>query len=870
MFTRRDTPETPLTTAEIADALDCTTGTAASNLETLAERGELQSKAVGSDGRVWWRPSRFTRTERTNTGAALEHTQFHELVEAVTDYAIFVLDADGVVQTWNDGAKQIKGYDEGEIAGEHFSTFYTDADREAGIPERNLDEAERNGRVEDEGWRVRRDGARFWANVTITALYDDDDELQGFMKVTRDMTERHEYEQRLREQKERFETLVREVKDYAIFLLDADGVVQTWNEGARQLKGYDEDEIVGEHFSTFYTDADREAGRPERNLAAAAEEGRTEDEGERVRKDGARFWANVTITALYDDEGDVRGFAKVTRDMTERHEYEQRLREQRDELDELDQINAVIRDIDQALVAATSREEIEQAVCDRLAASSTYSAAWTAEYTDGYTDITPRAWAGISENYLDAIRTADDAEDMEKGVGTTALETGTVQPVQRLGSDPEGEPWRETSVAEGYGSAVTVPLAHDGVEYGVLTVYAETRSAFDERKVAVLGELGETVSHAIAAIRRKEREQTLTALQESTHELLQTGTPEGVSDIIAEMLTRDIALDDAAVYGFDDSEGVLEPISSSVRSGGELEELSPIPAGSGSPVWTAFAEGETRLVASGVAATDPDDYRSMAVSLGDHGTLVVGAADNETFDGKMQRLVELVAATTEAALERTDRERRLQRQNDRLDSFASMLAHELRNPVTIGQIYGQQLPEEAAPDAVDYVTEAFDRIERMIDIMLVLTRGRKAVGERTPTSLDDVARGVWDDIGAPDATLDVELERTIRTDETYVRHLFRNLLENAVEHGGSDVAVTVGELPTGFYVADDGEGISPDDRRKVFEEGYTTAAEQGGTGLGLAFVAELVDVYDWDCRVTESEAGGARFEFTNVHDDSHN
>ncbi|NHN58862.1 MULTISPECIES: MEDS domain-containing protein [Halorussus] len=232
----------------------------------------------------------------------------------------------------------------------------------------------------------------------------------------------------------------------------------------------------------------------------------------------------------------------------------------------------------------------------------------------------------------------------------------------------------------------------------------------------------------------------------------------------------------------------------------------------------------------------------------------------------------------------TDRHKaRLESKNDRLESFANMLAHELRNPVTIGEIYSRQLPDNADDEAVDYVTDAFDRIEDMIDVMLVLTKGREAVDECEPVDLAEAAREAWDGIDAPDASLAVSVDRTIRADETYVRHLFRNLFENAVEHGltsprsgaregavehgGSDVSVTVGTLPTGFYVADDGLGISAGDRDVVFEVGFTTASANGGTGLGLAFVGELADVYGWDVAVTESEAGGARFEFRNVERD---
>ena len=233
-------------------------------------------------------------------------------------------------------------------------------------------------------------------------------------------------------------------------------------------------------------------------------------------------------------------------------------------------------------------------------------------------------------------------------------------------------------------------------------------------------------------------------------------------------------------------------------------------------------------------------------------------------------------------LETDRREAQLESKNDRLESFASMLAHELRNPVTIGEIYSQQLPDDADSEAVDYVTDAFDRIEAMIDVMLVLTKGREAVDECAPVDLAAAAREAWAEVDAPDASLDLDVDRTIHADETYVRHLFRNLFENAVEHGstsnrpadddavehgGSDVAVALGDTPTGFYVADDGVGIPAEDRDAVFEAGFTTASDNGGTGLGLAFVGALADVYDWNVAVTESEAGGARFEFRDVERD---
>ncbi|ETK37046.1 PAS domain-containing sensor histidine kinase [Microbispora sp. ATCC PTA-5024] len=249
------------------------------------------------------------------------------LVDQVVDYAIFMVDPTGRVVSWNAGAERIKGYAAEEIIGRHFSAFYLPEDRAAGRPDRELEIAVAQGRVEDEGWRVRKDGTRFWANSVITALFDEDGTLRGFGEVVRDATERRMAEQALRESEERFRLLVHGVLDYAIFMLDPTGRVVSWNAGAERIKGYAADEIIGRHFSVFYPPEDKAAGKPNRELRTAAAEGRLEDEGWRVRKDGTRFWANVVITALFDEDGTLRGFGKVTRDMTERRTVERALDE---------------------------------------------------------------------------------------------------------------------------------------------------------------------------------------------------------------------------------------------------------------------------------------------------------------------------------------------------------------------------------------------------------------------------------------------------------------------------------------------------------------------------------------------------------------
>jgi PAS domain S-box-containing protein len=240
------------------------------------------------------------------------------LVEQARDYALFVLDSDGRILTWNAGAQRIKGYAPEEIIGRHFSTFYPHEAVASGWPAHELKVAAAEGRFEDEGWRVRKDGSRFWASVVITALRDDDGKLAGFSKITRDLTDRRLHEEALRQSEERFRLLVEGVVDYAIYMLDPEGVVTSWNAGAQRIKGYAREEIIGKHFSRFYPPGDVESGKPWEELAIARRVGRTEDEGWRVRKDGTRFWARTVLSALHDAQGHLRGFAKVTQDLTTR------------------------------------------------------------------------------------------------------------------------------------------------------------------------------------------------------------------------------------------------------------------------------------------------------------------------------------------------------------------------------------------------------------------------------------------------------------------------------------------------------------------------------------------------------------------------
>jgi PAS domain S-box-containing protein len=245
------------------------------------------------------------------------------LIGSLRDYAVFMLDPDGHVLTWNAGAERAKGYRAEEIIGQHLSRFYLPEDRAQGRPQYLLQRALREGRVEDEGLRVRKDGTTFWADVIITPVRDAGGALVGFAKVTRDLTERKQAEDQLRESEERLRLLVDGVRDHALYMLDPEGRVKTWNPGAERIKGYRPQEILGQSFSRFYTPEAQAQGRPATALRRAREEGRYEEEGWRMRKDGTRFWAGVVLSPVYGPGGALVGYGKVTRDLTERRAAEE-------------------------------------------------------------------------------------------------------------------------------------------------------------------------------------------------------------------------------------------------------------------------------------------------------------------------------------------------------------------------------------------------------------------------------------------------------------------------------------------------------------------------------------------------------------------
>lgn len=423
------------------------------------------------------------------------------LLDAVPE-VVYAFSADGELFWWNDRMRQVTGYTDEELRGKSPLELVPPSDHD---PIQNaVNRILKEGETEvQESHLITKDGRRIPHEFTGAPVFDDDGEIVAIVGIGRDISLRLQAERAAEDQRERFRLLVNEVEDYAIFMLDPDGHVLSWNSGAAKIKGYERDEILGEHFSTFYTQNDADRGVPDNLLTQARKDGRVTDEGWRVRKDGSRFWASIVLTALRNEDGELRGYAKITRDVTERKERERELARQRDELEALDRINTVIRDIDQALVAATSRDDVHQAVASRLASSETYACAWVGEHRTATRRLAPVAGEGIEEETLHEI--AGTIADIETTPtpSARAIRTGEIQIIQNIETDPNVDDWRDLALAIGLKAAAAIPIVYDELVYGVTMVYTDTAFSFDDREKQVLQELGRTIGHAINALERK-------------------------------------------------------------------------------------------------------------------------------------------------------------------------------------------------------------------------------------------------------------------------------------------------------------------------------------------------------------------------------
>ncbi|AZH24696.1 PAS domain S-box protein [Haloplanus aerogenes] len=772
---------------------------------------------------------------------------------------IALLDEDGYFHYVNQAYADITGYDRTTLVGSHWELLYPDAHVDR-VYDEILPTVPEEGRWSGQTVYERADGERILTNHALA--YTDDGTI---ICLVQDLSNDQREIQALRRDRQRLALLVDTVEEYAAVTLDDSGCVTGWNDGAEALFGYAEGEILGDHVSTFYTETDREDGRPATLLREAREAGEIEDDGTYVRKDGSRVRAHTTLTAVDDHHG----FAGIIRDRAASAEESDHPIDDPVLEDALDALGDVFYVLNPDGTVVYVNEPT----------------------VTGFSEEEEIKWKKPHELFDPA-----DHEAVEEGIRQT-LDTGSDERELRLRT--------EDGTRRTYEFCSWALTDANGEPYRIVGI-------------------GRDVSD------RKDRERALNELHRTTRELMRADSVGEIATLTVEALADILTLTHAAVHRYDPREETLVPVAWT----SEIEDVigEPPALGPGSLAWETFQNDDGRryddLHAVDGLHNESTSIRSECiVPLGEHGVILVASTEPEAFDENDYRLVQLLCENVTAAIERVahetmlrQREAELERENERLDEFASLVSHDLRNPLNVASGHLELAHETCDSPHIDSAAQALGRMETLIDDVLALAREGQAVDETEPVALSRVVERCWANVETAGADYRLVDDLTIMADESRLAQVFENLFRNSVEHGSTaprsntrgdsvehgstdseghgpsgsrppaddsrtqsgdsvehgpradtdtdTLTVTVGTLsgpdgePRGFYVEDDGTGIAPAERERVFEAGYSTG--DSGTGFGLRIVKDIVEAHGWDIECSAGETGGARFEITGV------
>jgi PAS domain S-box-containing protein len=791
----------------------------------------------------------------------------------LADCAIFMLDIDGRVVTWNLGAERVHGYRTAEIIGEHFSEFFPPEDVASGKPERELAIAKEHGGFEDDSWRVRKDGSRFWANVVITALRDDHGLLRGFAKVTRDLSASKDEQERLHQAEQRFHHLVDAITDYAVFMLDGNGRVATWNLGAEKIKGYSAHDVIGQHFSIFYTPEDRADRKPERVLQTVRGEGRFEDEGWRVRKGGSRFWANVIVTGLRDKDGHLIGFAKITRDLTVRREAEnneRRLSKEQAARELAEEAEQRIRVSEERYRAVSRRlEVILEGVADGIMVQERSGrllfANTAAARVCGFHSVAELTQASGKEVFARfRILDEDDAPfDIDNLPGRRALRGEQPPPtLLRVRERSSGREWWSLVRA-------TAVLGSDGRPELAINIFHDvTAQRRHEQQTKWLADATAALGLSL------DREKTLSKLA--------SALVPGLGDWCSIHLLDGGELQNLAVAHIDPTK---------VAAARLYREKYPSAPNEARGIWNVIRGGRSEvyndiseelltrsaqspehlevLRAVGMKAVVVAPIRIRGDVVG--AISIVSAESDRRYDESDVALVEELGRRVGLAVENAqlykaaqDAATRAEEASRVKDEFLATVSHELRTPLNAIVGWSTLLKERVQDPGISKPIDVIYRnaqsqvkiIEDILDLSRVIT-GKLSL-EPKPTDLVAIARDTLEVVRPSAIAKEVTLEFRppvecclLVADPERIRQVIWNLLSNAVKFtgGGGKVQLCVSQDGPNIVltVRDTGKGIEPTFLPFVFERfrqaDSSKARRAGGLGLGLSLVRHIVELH---------------------------
>jgi PAS domain S-box-containing protein len=798
--------------------------------------------------------------------AALSHSQvqIHAMVESVRDYAFNLLDAQGRILTWNEGARRIHGLSSVEALGRNFAIFFLPADIAQGEPERLLAEATRDGHSHSAGWQAGAHGESIWAKVDLTAMRDASGQLTGFTRVLHDMTEHKQAEDAQREgnralleSEERFRLLVEHVADYAIYMLDPEGRVVTWNIGAERAKGFKAEEVMGRSFSIFFPPEDAATGAPDKELAAARCDGRFETETWRQRKDGTKFWALETLTAIHGRDGELRGFAAVTRDMTKQKEAKDALLEGNRALLESEERFRLL--VDQVSDYAIYMLDLEGRVVT-----------WNigAERTKGF-----KAEEVMGLTYS-IFFTPEDA-----AAGLPAKELAAAAREGRY----ETEAWRQRKDGTKFWALVSLTAIRG--RDGELRGYAKVIRDMTKQKVAAEGLLSLNAQLERYRIFVENVDEYAIYTIDAQGLITSWGTgAQKVSGVAAEqVLGRHYSLffpPAAVLAGVPDRQ-----LAEAARLGRYMTDA-----------WMVTPDGG-RKWSSGVVNAVRDDDGELTGFIRVARDMTKQKLLEESLAQLHVDLEDRVAERTRQ-LEETNIE--LHRKNREVEAFVYIVSHDLRGPLVNVQGFARELEqscaslktiladcelptktataigeilEEDIPGALKFISASSSKFERLIDSLLGLSRYGRQVYQIVEVDAQEL---VEDAVASMrhhivEAGADIEIGRlpSVRADATALGQVFSNLIGNAMKYREPrrPLRIEVGGKVEGemvhYWVRDNGLGIPETGKSRLFQVFQRLHPQQAaGEGMGLAIAHRIVERHGGKIWAESSDGEGTVFHFS--------
>lgn len=607
--------------------------------------------------------------------------------ELLGDVGVWEVNLDAGDVFWSDGVRRIRGVgDDLDPSTDDVLSFYHPDDRER-VSDLVVECQETGEQFSTEARIITPDDETRWVHLQGEPI--DTANSRNVRGYIQDITEQIEREQQLQSERDLLEQVL-DLSPVGIVTINRSGTIVQANEQAASILGHQVADLVGSDYMLDQIRVCNSDGEelardqyPAYRILEDSEERHTE-ELIIERPDGGQRFISVDGVPLYDD-GEIERVILTFDDVTDSVERESRLTEQRNELAQLDHINRIIRGVDQALLGATSREEIMQAVCERLSESNRYRFALALESIGD--QLEPTTWEGPADEFVERTFPVEDPT-AESCPAMKAVQADEVVVIQDIANPEEIDQavWDESALEAGVRSVVALPISYEDQMYGIISIYAPFSNSFSERELAVLEELRETVGYAIAAVERREREEILTALYETTQDLLAADRPEEITDAVVSAASNVLDAPGVGICLFDDDENVLRTTSATdelLAFYGGVTEFGP--GKEDSATWQAYATGETAFfrdirASQHVVNPETEGRSTLLIPLGDHGVFVVSSDQLGVFGEKMRHLIGLLAATTEAALDRVagradirERDRELAEQTERVKQLDELL-----------------------------------------------------------------------------------------------------------------------------------------------------------------------------------------------------